>query len=86
MNFCHGGGEEGDEFESLSHSMGAGQGEQALPQYVLLFPVLGGGQKLLAPHLDPTALQELRLRHRAEPATLRGDLRETFLILSRQIN
>ena len=43
MNFCHGGGEEGDEFESVTHFVVAGQGDQTVPQYFLLFPVHGGG-------------------------------------------
>ena len=76
MDFCHGGGEQGDELESVSHSVGAGEGVQAVPQYFLLFPVLGGGQELLTPHLDPTALQEVTLSHRAIPATVGGDLRK----------
>lgn len=85
MNLCHGGGEQRDEFESLSHFLRAGEGEQTVPQYLLFFPVLGGGEKLLAPHLDPAALQELGLSHGTKPAAVRGDLRESFLILSREI-
>ena len=78
MNFRHGGGEQRDEFESVSHFVGAGEGGKTIPQCFLLFQVLGGGEELLAPHLDPTALQELTLSHRAKPATVRRDLRKVF--------
>ena len=85
MNLCHGGGEERDEFESLTHFVVAGEGVETVPQCLLLFQVLGGGEKLLTPHLDPTTLQELTLSHGAAPATVSGDLRQSFLILSRDI-
>ena len=78
MNFCHGGGEQRDEFESVSHLMRAGEGVKTVPYCSLFLPVLGGVEELLAPHGNPTALQELTLSHGAKPATVGGDLRTSF--------
>ena len=78
MNFCHGDGEERDEFESVSHLMRAGKSVKTVPYCSLFLPVLGGVEELLAPHGNPTALQELTLSHGAKPATVGGDLRKSF--------
>ena len=45
MNLCHGGGEERDEFESVTHFVLAGEGGESVPLCLLLFQVLGGGEK-----------------------------------------
>ena len=82
MNFSHGGGEERDELESVSHPLRTGEGQETFSQYFLFLPVLGGGEELLAPDGDPAALQEVPLSHGAPPATVRRDLTESFLILS----
>ena len=42
VNFCHGGGEERDELESMTHLLGTGEGEETFSQYFLFLPVLGG--------------------------------------------
>ena len=86
MDVCHGGGEERDELESLSHFVRTSEGEETVPQYLLFVPVLSGAEELLTSQLDPAALQELGLSHRAKPATVSRDLAgKSFIILSGEI-
>ena len=83
MDVCHGGGEERDELESVSHFVRTGEGEETVPQYLLFGSVLSRAEELLTSQLDPAALQELGLSHRAKPATVSRDLAgKSFLILS----